>query len=98
MTDGEQIGRIKWVCVSREQECPVHGASYRYIGETPDVKAERLKREAEARLEVKRRHAVFEAVRERARQDRTLDVEDFRVVTGEFFHRLQYDTERSSSS
>ncbi|MGH7174395.1 MAG: ParB/RepB/Spo0J family partition protein [Gemmataceae bacterium] len=70
VADGEQIGKTKWVCVSREQECPVHGASYRYIGETPDAKAERLKREAEARLELKRRRAVFDAIREKARQDR----------------------------
>jgi ParB family chromosome partitioning protein len=92
VADGEQIGRMKWVCASREQECPVHGASYGYIGESPDAKAERQKREAEARLEVKRRHAVFEAIREKARQDRNLDLEDFRLVAREFFHRLQYDT------
>jgi hypothetical protein len=92
VADGEQIGRMKWVCASREQERPVHGASYRYIGESSDAKAERQKREAEARLEVKRRHAVFEAIREKARQDRNLDLEDFRLVAREFFHRLQYDT------
>jgi ParB family transcriptional regulator, chromosome partitioning protein len=91
VVDGEQIGKTKWVCVSREQECPVHGASYRYIGESPDAKAERLKREAEARLELKRRHAVFEAVREKARQDRTLDLDDLRFITTGFFNRLQYD-------
>jgi ParB family transcriptional regulator, chromosome partitioning protein len=68
--DGEQIGKMKWVCVSNEQECPVHGASYRSIGESSEAKAERLKRKAEARLEVKRRHAVFEAIRGKARQDR----------------------------
>jgi ParB family transcriptional regulator, chromosome partitioning protein len=92
VTDGEQIGKLKWVCVSREQECPVHGASYRQIGENPEAKAERLKREAEARLEVKRRHAVFEAVREKARQDRSLDLDDFRVAALGFFQRLQFDT------
>jgi ParB family chromosome partitioning protein len=70
VADGEQIGKMKWVCVSRDQECPVDGAGFRYTGETVEAKAERLKREAEARLEVKRRHAVFEAVREKARQDR----------------------------
>jgi ParB family transcriptional regulator, chromosome partitioning protein len=92
VTDGEQIGKMKWVCVSGEHECPVHGASYRYIGESPEAKAERLKREAEARLELKRRHAVFEAIREKARQDRRLDLEDFRLVAREFFARLPYDT------
>jgi ParB family chromosome partitioning protein len=92
VTDGEQIGRMKWVCVSRDQECPVHGASYRYIGESPEAKGERLKREAEARLEVKRRHAVFEAIREKARQDRSLDLDDFRLIAAGFFHRLQFDT------
>ena len=70
VADGEQIGKMKWVCISRDRECPVHGASFRYTGESPEAKAERLKREAEARLEVKRRHAVFEAIREKARQDR----------------------------
>jgi ParB family transcriptional regulator, chromosome partitioning protein len=92
--DGEQIGKLKWVCVTSEQECPVHGASFLYTGESPEAKAERLKREAEARLEVKRRHAVFEAIREKARQDRSLDLEDFRVITAAFFQRLQYDTQK----
>jgi ParB family chromosome partitioning protein len=92
VADGEQIGKLKWVCVTHEQECPVHGASFHYTGENPEAKAERLKREAEARLEVKRRHAVFEAVREKARQDRSLDLEDFRLVAAGFFHRLQFDT------
>jgi ParB family transcriptional regulator, chromosome partitioning protein len=92
VVDGERIGKMKWVCVSREQECAVHGASYRYIGENPEAKAERLKREAEARLEVKRRHAVFEAIREKARQDRNLDLDDFRLAALGFFQRLQFDT------
>ncbi|MDE3179484.1 MAG: hypothetical protein KGM47_07455, partial [Acidobacteriota bacterium] len=92
VVDGEPLGKTKWVCVSREQQCPVHGASFRCIGETPEAKAERLKREAEARLEVKRRHAVFEAIREKARQDRSLDLDDFRLVALAFFHRLPYDT------
>lgn len=92
VVDGEQIGKLKWVCVSRDQECSVHGASYRYIGENPEAKAERLKREAEARLEAKRRHAVFEAIRENARQDRSLDVEDFRLAALGFFQRLPFDT------
>jgi hypothetical protein len=70
VADGEQIGKMKWVCVSREQECPIHGASYRSIGENSEGKAERLKREAEARLELKRRRAIFDAIREKARQDR----------------------------
>jgi ParB family chromosome partitioning protein len=91
VTDGEQIGRMKWVCVNREPECPVHGASYRYIGESPEAKAEWLKREAEARLELKRRRAVFDAIREKARQDRNLDLEDFRFVAREFFARLEHD-------
>ncbi|HEV2500705.1 MAG TPA: hypothetical protein VGY31_14100 [Terriglobia bacterium] len=92
VVDGEQIGKLKWVCVSREQECTVHGASFRYTGENPEANAERLKREAEARLELKRRRAVFDAIREKARQDRSLDLEDFRLVALAFFHRLQYDT------
>jgi hypothetical protein len=37
-----------------------------------------VKREADARLELKRRRAVFDAIREKARQDRSLDFEDFR--------------------
>jgi hypothetical protein len=41
---------------------------------------------------VKRRHAVFEAIREKARQDRILDLDDFRLIALAFFHRLQYDT------
>lgn len=92
VADGEQIGKMKWVCVSREQECPVHGASYRYIGESSEAKAERLKREAEARLELKQRRAVFDAIREKARQDRNLDLADFRLIALAFFHRLQFDT------
>ncbi len=92
VADGEQIGKMKWVCVCREQECPVHGASFRYTGESSEAKAERLNREAEARLELKRRRAVFDAIRGKARQDRNLDLEDFRLVAREFFHRLQYDT------
>jgi hypothetical protein len=85
-------GKMKWICVSREQECPVHGASFRYTGESPEAKAERLKREAEARLELRRRRAVFDAILQKARQDRNPDLEDFRLVAREFFHRLQYDT------
>jgi ParB family transcriptional regulator, chromosome partitioning protein len=92
VVDGEQIGKMKWVCVSREQECAVHGASYRYVGENPEAKAEQLKREAEARLEVKRRHAVFEAIREKARKDRSFDLDDFRLAAIGFYERLQYDT------
>lgn len=94
VADGEQIGKMKWICVTHEQECPVHGASFRYTGESPEDKAERLKREAEARLELKRRRAVFDAIREKARQNRSLDLEDFRLVTRGFFQRLQYDTEK----
>lgn len=90
IADGENIGTAKWVC--REQNCPVHGVNHGYIGESPEAKAERLKREAEARREVKRRHVVFEVLREKARQDRSLDLEDFRFITREFFHRLPYDT------
>lgn len=70
----------------------MHGASYRSIGENPEAQAERLKREAEARLEVKRRHAVFEAIREKARQDRSLDLDDFRLAALGFFQHLQFDT------
>ncbi|HTV53970.1 MAG TPA: hypothetical protein VMI06_03560 [Terriglobia bacterium] len=43
-------------------------------------------------MEVKRRHAVFEAIREKARQDRSLDVDDFRLLAVGFFQRLQFDT------
>lgn len=92
VTDGEQIGKLKWVCVNHEQECPAHGASFRYTGENPEAKAERQKREADARLEAKRRHAVFEAIRQKARNDRSLDLDDFRLVTLSFFQRLQFDT------
>lgn len=74
VADGEQIGKLKWVCVTSEQECSVHGASFRYTGESPEAKAERLKREAEARLELKRRRAVFDAIREKVRQDRPCDL------------------------
>lgn len=94
--DGEQIGKMKWVCVTREQECPVHGGSFRCIGETPEAKAERLKREAEARLELKRRRAVFDAIRGKARQDRSLDLDDIRLINREFFHRPQHDTAKRS--
>jgi ParB family transcriptional regulator, chromosome partitioning protein len=94
VADGEQIGKMKWVCVSREQECPVHGASYRSIGENSEAKAERLRREAEARLELKRRRAVFDAIRQKARQDRSLDLDDFRLLGLEFFRRQQYDTQK----
>lgn len=92
VVDGEQIGKMKWVCVSRAQECPIHGGSFRYTGENPEAKAERLKWEAEARLEVKRRHAVFEAIREKARQERGLDLDDVRLVALGFFHRLPLDS------
>lgn len=94
VADGDQTGKMKWVCVSDEQECPVHGSSYRYTGESPEAEAQRLKRETEARLELKRRRAAFDAIREKARQDRSLDLEDLRLVAREFFHRLQYDTEK----
>jgi hypothetical protein len=46
------------------------------------------------RLELKRRRAVFDAICEKARQDRTLDLEDSRVITAAFFQRLQYDTQK----
>jgi hypothetical protein len=72
---------MKWVCVTRDQEGPVHGASYRYMEETVEAKAERL--------DVNRRHAVFEAIREKARWDPSLDIDDLQLVTAEFFHRLQ---------
>jgi len=51
-------------------------------------------RKAEASLEVKRQRAVFNAIREKARSDWSLDLEDFRLITREFFHRLQYDTQK----
>ena len=38
VADGEQIGKLKWVCVTSEQECPVHGASYHSIGESAEAK------------------------------------------------------------
>ncbi len=69
----------------------MHGARYGFSGESLEAKAERLKREAEARLELKRRRAVFDAIREKARQDRSLDLEDFRLMTREFFQRLPRD-------
>jgi hypothetical protein len=90
--DVEQIGLMKWVCVTRGRECLVHGASHRYIGENPETNAGPLKREAEAWQELKRRRAVFDPIREKARQDRNLDLKDFRLVAREFFRRLPYDT------
>ena len=50
------------------------------------------KREAEARLELKRRRATFEAIREKARKARSLDLTDYRLITAEFFARLHFDT------
>ncbi|MGH9405161.1 MAG: hypothetical protein ACRD5K_19290, partial [Candidatus Acidiferrales bacterium] len=41
-----------------------------------------------------RRRAVFDVIPKKGRQDRSLHLEDFRLVTREFFHRLQYDTEK----
>ncbi|MGH9353744.1 MAG: hypothetical protein ACRD2G_16550, partial [Terriglobia bacterium] len=88
---GENIGTTKWVCVSKGSNCPVHGASSQYVGESPQAKAARLKREAEARFELKRRRAIFEAIREKARKARSLDLTDYRLITSEFFARLHFD-------
>ncbi|HEX5483315.1 MAG TPA: hypothetical protein VFZ08_11890 [Terriglobia bacterium] len=91
---GENIGATKWVCVSKGNNCPVHGTSTQYAGESPQAKAARLKREAEARLELKRRRAIFEAIREKARKGRSLDLTDYRLITSEFFARLHFDTSK----
>jgi hypothetical protein len=40
---------------------------------------------------LKRRRVVFDPIREKARQDRNLDLEDFRFVAREFFACLQHD-------
>lgn len=94
VTDGENIGATRWVCVSKDGNCPVHGVSSQYGGESPEAKASRLKREAEVRLELKRRRAIFEAIREKARKGRSLDLADYRLVTSEFFARLHFDTSK----
>ena len=94
VTDGENIGADQWVCVSKDGDCPVHGVSSQYVGENPQAKAARLKREAEARLELKRRRAIFEAIREKAGKGRSLDLADYRLVTSEFFARLHFDTSK----
>lgn len=92
VAQGENIGAAQWVCVSKDGKCPVHGVSSQYVGESPQAKAARLKREAEARLELKRRRATFEAIREKARKARSLDLTDYRLITAEFFARLHFDT------
>ncbi|HEV2418025.1 MAG TPA: hypothetical protein VGX94_09480 [Terriglobia bacterium] len=94
VAQGENIGAAQWVCVSKDGKCPVHGVSSQYVGESPQAKAARLKREAEARLELKRRRAVFEAIREKARKARSLDLTDYRLITSEFFARLHFDTSK----
>ncbi|MGH9449370.1 MAG: ParB/RepB/Spo0J family partition protein [Terriglobia bacterium] len=94
VAQGENIGATQWVCVSKDGNCPVHGVSSQYVGESPQAKAARLKREAEARLELTRRRAIFEAIREKARKVRSLDLPDYRLVTSEFFARLHFDTSK----
>lgn len=94
VTDGENIGSTQWVCVSKDGNCPVHGVRSQYAGESPQAKTARLKREAEARLELKRRRAIFEAIREKTRKGRSLDLADYRLITSEFFARLHFDTSK----
>ncbi|HEV2498316.1 MAG TPA: hypothetical protein VGY31_01900 [Terriglobia bacterium] len=94
VAQGENIGATRWVCVSKDGQCPVHGVSSQYVGESPQAKVARLKREAEARLALKRRRAIFEAIRENARKGRSLDLTDYRLITSEFFARLHFDTSK----
>lgn len=39
-----------------------------------------------------RRRAVFDSIREKARRDRSLELDDFRRITRQLFRRLQYGT------
>lgn len=51
-------------------------------------------RKPEARLQLKRRREIFEAIREKARKGRSLDLADYRLITSELFARLHFDTSK----